>query len=89
MRAAAPMKDKNKKNISISMRTLENSRKIVEDTQVNYSVKKWKLSLSFKTQECTSKLLTEVQSWMKQTYAHIYVYYLDNGAAVGTEQNLE
>jgi hypothetical protein len=40
MRAAAPMKDKNKKNISISMRTLENSRKTVEDTHAIYSVKK-------------------------------------------------
>jgi hypothetical protein len=40
MRTTAPMKNKNKKNISISMRTVENSRKAIEDTQVIYSLKK-------------------------------------------------
>jgi len=59
MWTAAPLK--NKKNV-MSLCTVENSRKVTKDALLIYSVKKWKLVVLFKTQVCTSKVPTEVQS---------------------------
>jgi len=47
---------------SISLCTVENIKKVMEDTLLLYITKKLKLVLSFKMKEHTNKKATEVQS---------------------------